>query len=83
MNDNKWILAKDRIPNKEECGQYGKDFQVTVNANELITLVMKYQYDTVRGKEVSRWSWKDKYSFPWEVIAWKPLSEPYNSNIKI
>lgn len=69
-----WIT--DRVPTKEECGNYGRTFNVTVYANGLQTMSMKFEYETVRGKEVCRWRWFDRLS-PWEVIAWQPLPEPY------
>lgn len=65
-----------RAPTKEECGNYGRTFNVTVDANGLQTMSMKFEYETVRGKEVCRWKWFDRLS-PWEVIAWQPLPEPY------
>lgn len=70
-----WIT--DRIPTREECNGYKKEFAVTVDANGIKTLVMDFSYETVRGKEVSRWKWRDRIS-PWEVIAWQPLPEPYH-----
>lgn len=71
-----WIT--DRIPTKEECGDSpsGKEFAVTVCANSRKTLVMDFVYETVRGKEVAHWKWRDRIS-PWEVIAWHKLPEPY------
>lgn len=71
-----WILCSDRLPSKEECGDFGKEFNVTVYTNELKTLTMEFVYETVRGKEVGRWKWLGRLS-PWEVIAWKSLPEPY------
>lgn len=72
-----WIT--DRIPTKEECGDSpsGKEFAVTVCAKSRKTLVMDFVYETVRGKEVARWKWRDRIS-PWEVIAWHKLPEPYH-----
>lgn len=76
-NDD-WIPCSERLPSKEECGTYGSgEFQVTIpqyDGNK--TTVMDYEYTTVRGKEISRWKWNGRLS-PWEVIAWKPLSEPF------
>jgi len=70
-----WIT--DRFPTKEECTNNKKEFAVTVDANGMKTLVMDFEYETVRGKEVARWKWRDRLS-PWEVIAWRPLPEPYH-----
>ena len=70
-----WILCSDRLPYKEECGDYGCDFQVTVNNPNPKTLTMTFVFEVVRGKEVGRWKWMGSLS-QWEVIAWKPLSEP-------
>lgn len=72
-----WIT--DRIPTKEECGDslLGKEFAVTIDSNGRKTMVMDFVYETVRGKEVSRWKWRDRIS-PWEVIAWHKLPEPYH-----
>ena len=70
---DQWITGRN--PTKEECGEYGhKEFQATVDTG--VVLAMDFCYETVRGKEVGRWRWKDRLS-PWEVIAWKPFSEPY------
>ena len=72
---NGWI--KDRVPTKEECGDFRRNwFQTTVDANGLHTIPMQYEYTTSRGKEISRWLAYGKIS-PWEVIAWKPMDEPY------
>lgn len=71
-----WILCSDRLPTKEECGDYRKEFNVTVNAGGIKTLTMLFEYEVVRGKEVCRWKWFGRLS-PWEVIAWQPLPEPY------
>ncbi len=72
---DEWIT--DRNPTKEECGEYGhKEFQVTVKSTKPTTKSMEFCYEEVRNKEVGRWKWYDRLS-PWEVIAWKPLSEPY------
>lgn len=70
-----WI--SDRIPTKEECGNYRGHFLVTVYAPELKTLCMEYEYATIRGKEVGRWIWRDRVNIPWEVIAWRKFPEPY------
>ena len=79
-----WILCKDRTPTKEECGLYGKKtFLVTVLADKLKTLVMDYEYTTVRGKEVSRWLWNDRVNIDWEVIAWQPLPKPYQEEQEV
>ena len=72
--NNGWIPCSERLPSKEESGIM---LQVTIpqyNGNK--TVAMKYEYTTIRGKEVSRWIWNDRIS-PWEVLAWKPMSEPY------
>lgn len=70
-----WIT--DRVPTKEECNGREREFAVTVDANGIKTLVMDFVYETVRGKKVSRWKWRDRIS-PWEVIAWHKLPEPYH-----
>lgn len=76
VTTNGWIT--DRIPTKEECGEYGnREFQVTIpqpSGNKTIT--MDFVYETVRGKEVARWKWCGRLPI-WEVLAWKPLDEPY------
>ncbi len=72
---NGWIT--DRVPSKEECGRYGREwFLATLNANATTTLPMQYEYTTVRGKEVSRWLAYGRVS-PWDVLAWMPLPSPY------
>ena len=74
-----WIMGRN--PTKEECNNWRKTFQATIyqGAGEELyttTVVLQYEYTMVRGKEVSRWLFKDKIS-PWQPIAWKPLDEPY------
>ena len=73
-----WIKCNDRLPTKKECGDYRGSFIVTVYTNKLTTLYMEYEHTIVRGKEVGRWIWNDRVNIPWEVIAWKPLPEPYH-----
>ena len=77
-NDS-WIT--DRAPTKEECKGWRGTFQATIlqgigDEQYTTTVALQYEYTTVRGKEVSRWLFKEKIA-PWEPIAWKPLSEPY------
>lgn len=75
-----WIPCSLRNPTKEECGEYGnREFQVTINNPKPKTITMVFVHETVRGKEVARWKWKDGIS-PWEVVAWKPLDEPYKED---
>lgn len=71
-----WILCSDRLPTKDECGDFGKSFNVTAYTNKPETMTMKFEYETIRGKEVCRWKWFERLS-PWEVIAWRELPEPY------
>lgn len=70
-----WIT--DRIPTKEECGNYQEHFLVTVYADELKTLCMEYEYADIRGEEVGRWIWCGRVNIPWKVIAWRKFPEPY------
>ncbi len=71
-----WIY--DRAPTKEECGRWRGKFLVTVYANEPTVMYMEYEYAEIRGKEVSRWIWRDKVNIPWEVIAWRKFPDPYH-----
>ena len=76
-----WILCSKRLPSKEECRGWRGTFQATIllgsgDKRYTTTVVLQYEYTTVRGKEVSRWLFKERIA-PWEPIAWKPLSEPY------
>lgn len=48
-----WILSKDRLPAKDECGDYKGDFLVTVYANKLTTLYMEYEHTTIKGKKLA------------------------------
>lgn len=74
LNDG-WIT--DRVPTKEECGYYGKEFLTTIPQSDgYKTIAMRYEYAKVRGKEVSRWTKYGRIA-PWEPIAWQPLPEPY------
>lgn len=72
-----WIPCSERLPSKEECSKYREAFIVTVDANGLKTMAMEFEYTTIRGKEIGRWIWYDRVNIPWEVIAWKPLPDPY------
>lgn len=71
-----WIPCGERLPSKEECGEYGNEFLVTVKATDPTTMDMRYVHTTVRGKDVERWEWQGRIS-PWNVIAWRPLPEPF------
>lgn len=75
---SEWILCSDRMPTKEECESF-KIFQTTINTENSVTVLMNFVYETVGNKEVGRWIWGGGVS-PWEVIAWKPLSEPYRED---
>ena len=77
--NNDWIT--DRNPTKEECKGWRGTFQATIlqgsgDERYTTTVVLQYEYTTVRGKEASRWLFKERIA-PWKPIAWKPLSEPY------
>ena len=76
--DNGWIPCSERLPSKEECGNFARAwFQVTIpqhNCNE--TTVMQYEYTTIRGKETARWLWYGRIASV-EPIAWKFLDAPY------
>lgn len=75
-----WILCRDRMPSKEECGiieeQY---FQVTARryGGKFFTTAMRCEYtDFPSGIEHPVWKWRGRLS-AWDVIAWKPLDAPY------
>ncbi len=75
-NNDEWII--DRVPTKEECGNYNsEEFLVTVDAGGIKVLCMEYEYTTVRKKEVSRWVWNDRVNIPWDIIAWRKFPKPY------
>ena len=52
----------------------------------LVTMSSKFPFVTVaewrhykdrKGNEGNRWIYEDRVNFPWEVIAWADLPEPY------
>lgn len=67
-----WILCSDRLPTKEECDKC-KIFRVTVkltNPESFVTMTMEYSYD------YQQWRYHGSKTY-YNVIAWKPLEEPY------
>lgn len=80
-NNVVWHDARIELP---KTNQYETDFLVhckvsrydtTIHASRLVdtTMIMSWQNTTVRGKEVSRWLWRDNVNFPWEVLHWAEL----------
>lgn len=75
---NGWIPCSERLPSKEDCGNFMKAwFQATIPQHDgNATVVMQYEYTTIRGKETARWLWYGRIASV-EPIAWKPLDAPY------
>lgn len=58
-----WIPCSERLPKTDT---WITTYNVTTS-NGIVT-AMDWENTTIRGKEVSRWLWKERLS-PWEVIA--------------
>lgn len=75
-----WIMCSERMPEKTPLWKtVGYLATVTCDSwKESRTMYVKWETTTVRGKEVSRWTF-DNRLFPseWKVVAWMPLPEPY------
>lgn len=73
---NEWIPCSERLPEPD----YVKKIIVTMkNRNKNFSTIANYKEVTIRGEKIRRWEWNDRVNFPWEVIAWMPLPEPYKA----
>lgn len=66
MNDG-WILVDDGLPEKPENGYQEPEYNVMIK-DAIIPTTLKF---TSKGK------WKDDLGQEYEIIAWRPLPEPY------
>ena len=66
MNDG-WIPVEDRLPEKPENGYQEPEYNVMIKG-AIIPTTLKF---TSKGK------WKDDLGQEYEIIAWRPLPEPY------
>lgn len=75
-----WIPCEERMPEKTPLWKtVGYLATVTCDSwDEPRTMYVKWETTTVRGKEVSRWTF-DNRLFPseWRVVAWMPMPEAY------
>lgn len=75
-----WIPCEERMPEKTPLWKtVGYLATVTCDSwEEPRTMYVKWETTTVRGKEVSRWTF-DNRLFPseWRVVAWMPMPEAY------
>ena len=75
-----WIPVSERLPEKTPLWKtVGYLATVTCDSwEEPRTMYVKWETTTVRGKEVSRWTF-DNRLFPseWHVVAWMPMPEAY------
>lgn len=75
-----WIPCEERLPEKTPLWEtVGYLATVTCDSwEEPRTMYVKWETTTVRGKEVSRWTF-DNRLFPseWRVVAWMPMPEAY------
>ena len=75
-----WIPCEERLPEKTPLWKtVGYLATVTCDSwEEPRTMYVKWETTTVRGKEVSRWTF-DNRLFPseWHVVAWMPMPEAY------
>ena len=66
MNDG-WIPVDERLPEKPENGYQEPEYNVMIK-DAIIPTTLKF---TSKGK------WKDDLGQEYEIIAWRPLPEPY------
>ena len=75
-----WIPCEERMPEKTPLWKtVGYLATVTCDSwKESQTMYVKWETTTVRGKEVSRWTF-DNRLFPseWRVVAWMTMPEAY------
>lgn len=74
---NIWIPCSERLPEDPDTKRIyaSKTYQVTTNDGR--TIVLLWRKTESRGKMVMRWEWHDGRIYHGDVLAWKPLSEPY------
>lgn len=72
-----WIPCSERMPEDPNPSfTYGsKTYQVTNERGGVIAL--RWRKTEVRGKTVMRWERSDGIIYHGDVLAWKPLSEPW------
>ena len=75
-----WIPCEERMPEKTPLWKtVGYLATVTCDSwEEPRTMYVKWETTTVRGKEVSRWTFDNRLFPPeWRVVAWMPMPEAY------
>lgn len=65
--DGGWIPVEDGVPEKPENGYQEPEYNVMIKG-AIIPTTLKF---TSKGK------WKDDLGQEYEIIAWRPLPEPY------
>lgn len=72
-----WIPCSERLPEDPDTKRIyaSKTYQVTTDDGR--TMVLRWCKTEIRGKIVMRWEWHDGRIYHGNVLAWKPLSEPY------
>lgn len=65
--DGGWIPVEERLPEKPENGYQEPEYNVMIK-DAIIPTTLKF---TSKGK------WKDDLGQEYEIIAWRPLPEPY------
>lgn len=72
-----WIPCSERLPEDPDTKRIyvSKTYQVTTDDGR--TIVLLWHKTESRGKMVMRWEWHDGRIYHGDVLAWKPLSEPY------
>jgi len=72
-----WVNIKDRLPNVGKDDYDSESIIVFVHCDHWEkdkSMVFDWSTDTVRGKKVSRFKWRDRLIIPqWEVTHWMPL----------
>ena len=64
---DRWIPVEERLPEKPENGYQEPEYNVMIK-DAIIPTTLKF---TSKGK------WKDDLGQEYEIIAWRPLPEPY------
>lgn len=80
LEQDKWIPCKERLP--EEYGVYRITWKTSRSEKRFIAYAEyepENEYDAVNREFVGKWLLEDniRYYPNVEVIAWKPIEEPY------
>ena len=78
MMENKWIPYPENTPVELKSISGMKQYIVTMQSEYAkFTTVATWARATVRGNVIHRWEYDHRIGFPWNVIAFMELPEPY------